>query len=331
MAASRILFVRGGIILCILGTLWSRVLILQSFDSTLGAAAADDSWREVPDAARNTGTRNDAIQTTTHPACNTTKSVWGPLCEAGFIQQAESILNAGPISKHMSIVQIGAHTGWRDENDPFVKGMTMYLESLPHEKRKRIDYTLVEASPVNFAVLETKIQERASLCNLQALWAGIVPDTTQKETSNLIFYGISADIDVDTGLDSRSGKQLPVWASQLSSFSKQNILKHQRFWKNQGLELEDYIEEMQVKTIRFSELLSQQQGDTIFVLIDTEGLDCDIVRALSSDNVKLPPFILYERKHCGRKDSDLAKERLEGLGYQVNPFDNENVLASRSK
>ena len=204
------------------------------------------------------------------------------------------------------------------------------MQSLSQERRQRIDYTLVEASPINYAVLENKIQEHSSLCNLKALHAGIVPDSAES-TVNLTFYGISADIDVDTGRDLRSGKKLPIWASQLSSFSRENILKHRRFWKKQGLDLEDYIEEMHVKTIRFSDLISQQQGNTIFVLIDTEGLDCDIVLALSlKSKVELPPFILYEQKHCGRKESELAQQHLIGLGYQVNAFDNENVLASRS-
>jgi hypothetical protein len=126
-------------------------------------------------------------------------------------------------NKHMSIFQIGAHTGW-NENDPLMKGMTLYLQSLPQERRQRVDCTLVEASPANHAALEKKVQEHSSLCDLKSLHAGIVPDSA--ESTNLTFHGISADINVKTGLDSRSGKKLIIWASQLSSFSKQNILKH---------------------------------------------------------------------------------------------------------
>jgi hypothetical protein len=73
---------------------------------------------------------------------------------------------------------------------------------------------------------------------------------------------------------------------------------------------------MHVNTIRFSDLISQQQVKTIFVMIDTEGLDCDIVLAFSNSKVmELPPFskllkivpILYEQNHaCGRKESELA-------------------------
>jgi hypothetical protein len=77
---------------------------------------------------------------------------------------------------------------------------------------------------------------------------------------------------------------------------------------------------MYVNTIRFSDLISQQQGKTIFVMIDTEGLDCDIVLTLSNGKVmELPPFskslkiipILYEQNHaCGHKESELARQHL---------------------
>lgn len=153
------------------------------------------------------------------------------------------------------------------------------------------------------------------LCNLKALHAGVVPDSSQSPV-NLTYHGIIADVDADFGRDSRSGKNLPIWASWLSSSSKQNILKHRRFGKKDGLDIEDYIEEVHVNTIRFSDLISQQQGKTIFLMIDTEGLDYDIVLALSSSKVmELPPFskslkiipILYEQNDaCGRKESELA-------------------------
>lgn len=204
----------------------------------------------------------------------------------------------------------------------------MYLQSLSEETRQRIHYTFVEASPVNYALLQEKIQRHASLYNLKALAAGVIPDT-QSSADNLTFCAISSDIDVNTGLDSRSGKKLPVWASQLSSFSKRNILKHWRPWKKQGLRLEDNIVEMQVATVRFSDLLAQQQGDVVFALIDTEGLDCDIIQGLHSSSA-LPPFLLYEHKHCGRQGNELAREHLEGLGYTVNHFNGENALATQS-
>jgi len=322
MSSPRIHFARGSALLFVVGAVWTQAWSLFSVDLD-PRGAPEVAWRDDV-TARNVSARNN---NTTHPACNTPRSVWGPLCGAGFIRQAEAILNSP--DKHMSIVQIGAHTGW-DSNDPFVKGMTLYLQSLSPETRQHIDYTLVEASPINHAVLQKKIQKHADLCNLKALWAGVIPDSARGGSgSNLTFYGISSDINVDTGRDARSGKQLPVWASQLSSFSKQNVLKHRRFWKNLGLELEDYIEEMHVETIRFSDLLSQQQGETVFVLIDTEGLDCDIVRALSNATT-LPPFLLYEQKHCGRDGGRLAQEDLVRLGYSVNAFDGENVFASRT-
>lgn len=97
------------------------------------------------------------------PACNTTRSVWGPLCQVYFIQKAELIL--GTPSKHLIIVQIKLEptlVGTRMANgDPLIKGMTFCLRSLSQERRHRIDYTMVEASPIKHQVLEKKIQEHS--------------------------------------------------------------------------------------------------------------------------------------------------------------------------
>ena len=313
---TRTFVVRGAIFIFFLGAFCRQTSYLFFADllKLQVVGAVDDEALPHDDVANDN---------TANLACNMTSSVWRLLCEAGFIERAESILNVP--GRHMSIVQIGAHTGW-DYNDPFVGGITTFLQSLSQERRNRVDYLMVEASPVNFAVLQKKIQVHKELCNLKALWAGVVPDNAQESSDNLTFYGISSDINVDTGRDYRSGKKLPIWASQLSSFSKQNILKHRRHWERQGLDLEDYIEEMNVKTIRFSDLISTE---TYFMLIDTEGLDCDIVRAMSNSSM-LPPFILYEHKHCGQYQARLAKEHLGTLGYEVNVIDRENALASRS-
>ena len=299
------------------------------------SAQASFSSAAVPSSPSSKLPQDQPLVTTTstlgekNPACATISKgqLWPRLCAAGFVHQADAILRNG--TRSLSIIQIGAHTGW-DPNDPFTKGMTKYLESLNPDERQRVEYTFVEASPANYRVLEEKVKKNAGLCSFKTLHLGIIPDT--QETSNLTFYSISDDINVDTGRDKRTGKKLHGWVTQISSFSKPTLLKHGFAWRRKGLNIEDYIVESHVPTLRFSEMLMQQQqhGQTLFVLVDTEGLDCSILRALSATSA-LPPLLLYEDRHCSPGEGKLTQEHLIELGYNnIQKIDNENVLVYRA-
>lgn len=85
------------------------------------------------------------------------KSTWSPLCKGGISQRLKQLIQSPSLSEsnRIRIVQIGAHTGW-DENDPFIGGMTHLLDALPRDFRQRfVEYVFVEASPL-FALVDTE-------------------------------------------------------------------------------------------------------------------------------------------------------------------------------
>jgi hypothetical protein len=126
-----------------------------------------------------------------------------------FIQKAELIL--GTPSKHLIIVQIGAHTGW-DENGewrPVHQGNDMLL--VVTATRTTTPNRLYNGRSLAYKTSGTREKDSRAflLGNLKALHAGVVPDSSQSPV-NLTFHGIIADVDVDFGRDSRSGKNLPT-------------------------------------------------------------------------------------------------------------------------
>ena len=47
------------------------------------------------------------------------------------------------------------------------------------------------------------------------------------------FYAISGDVHPDTGLDARSGKKLPYYASQIGSFNRSLVTQEAGLWTSQ--------------------------------------------------------------------------------------------------
>ena len=83
--------------------------------------------------------------------------------------------------------------------------------------------------------------------------------------------------------------------------------------------------ETKIKTIPFSALL---HDNTLFALVDTEGFDCHIIAGTTPES-NMPPFLLYEVKHCKRKKFE-ASSHLEKMGYEVSKH-GENRLAVRKR
>jgi hypothetical protein len=69
----------------------------------------------------------------------------------------------------------------------------------------------------------------------------------------MVFYSIRDTIDPETGLDSLSGKTLPSYITQVSSFSKAPILFNRRVFNKIGLNVHDYIVETNVTAKRYSD------------------------------------------------------------------------------
>jgi len=260
------------------------------------------------------------------------KSTWSPLCKGGITQRLKQLIQSPSLSEsnRIRIVQIGAHTGW-DENDPFIGGMTHLLDALPRDFRQRfVEYVFVEASPQVFPKLEENVQKHAHLCHFETINAGIMPDShiapnTTQPKPTLTFYSIRDTVDIHTGKDTLSGKKLPFWATQIGSFDRGHLLKHQFAFTKKGLSLKDYIVETPIPVLSLSGLVTDH---TLFALVDTEGFDCNIILGTQI----LPRFLMYEVLHCSKEKKEAAAKYLGSKGFTLSgqnkiPGGFENVVA----
>lgn len=263
--------------------------------------------------------------------CNQTNSFgkeWATLCEGDFVKSVDKVLLGNSETTSIHMVQIGAHTGF-EGNDPFAKGISFYLKLLTPSESARVHWTFVEPSPPNFDRLLKNIDSRQHLCKMNAVNAAIVPDS-MSNTSSVTFYSVDGSIDPETGYDSRSGKKLPSWVTQVSGLSMDPLKYAEREWKKQGLNMSDYVVSKNVAAKRYSELLREITGSQdapMFVLIDTEGFDCDIISGIAEDSPYLPNYLIFE-DHCGESKSKDAIQYLEKLGYTTKKL-RENVVAFR--
>jgi len=266
---------------------------------------------------------------------------WNHLCSFNFVKTAAGLLLKGD---HINIVQIGAHTGF-EENDPIAKGISELLDRLvditsDNELRKRVHWTFVEPSPPNFKRLSENLSKYSDVCDMNGINAAVVSDhaANESKTDDMIFYSIRDTIDPETGFDSISGKTLPLWITQLSSFSKDPILYNRHKFKSLNLSAEDYIVEVKVTVKRYSDLMKEAvvtenrqqehiEQPPLLVLIDTEGFDCDIVQGIAPSSLYLPEYLLFEHKQCKKTP---AYEHLRGMGYNTRIAE-ENTVASKTK
>jgi len=99
----------------------------------------------------------------------------------------------------------------------------------------------------------------------------------------------------------------PSFAEQLSSFSKEVILKHSDKIPN----LESKIIESEVYCISYSDLVREYATGRIdLVYIDTEGYDYEIVKQIDFGDDR-PEIIIFENKH-------LEQQVLEKLLFQMH-------------
>ena len=272
---------------------------------------------------------------------------WRNLCSSNFVKESAELLLKGEV---MSVVQIGAHTGF-EQNDPIANGLSRLLKEVaaivPHhvsdEVRQNFHWAFIEPSPANFKKLTGNLAKHSVLCDMRAVNAAVIPeslteqDTISGTTKRMVFYSLRDTIDPETGYDSISGKMLPPWITQVSSFSKEPILTNEREFTRLGLNVNDYIVEIEVDTKSYSnlmrEVLDGEYNDKqapLLVLIDTEGFDCNIIQGISASSPYLPKYLVYEHKSCDRADYLKAMEHLKSMGYDLLKS-SENMLAVRKE
>jgi hypothetical protein len=85
-----------------------------------------------------------------------------------------------------------------------------------------------------------------------------------------------------------------------------------------------------VTTTRYSELMKQVLANEkpLFLLIDTEGFDCNIILGIDANSSYLPKYLLFEHKNCNKQWKSVELY-LKSLGYTVKKVNGENTFASR--
>lgn len=256
------------------------------------------------------------------------------LCNHNLEKHINDVLHS---SHDFHIFQIGAHTGF-ERNDPLAKSLSIIIEALPMQLQQRVHWTFVEPSPPNYKRLQKTVLEHSNLCDMNSINAAVVSDqVSDVKTKDMIFYSLLDTIDPVTGYDERSGKTFPAWITQISSFSKDPILYNGDQFSRRGLNVSEYIVETNVTVRHLSSLLAEftavfggfKPGHLFFVLIDTEGYDCDIINGLVKDSPFWPFYLVFEHKQCKDDNKIKTYRHLAEVGYSVNVFDSENTLAVR--
>ncbi len=109
-------------------------------------------------------------------------------------------------------------------------------------------------------------------------------------------------------------------ATMMASFNKDHVRKFLRrgmgeFFKDK--QIDDYIDEVQVKTTSFDTLMQKHQIKSIDLLqIDTEGFDFEIIKMVDFNKYS-PKLINYESVHLNASDRAQCESLLKEKGYQL--------------
>ena len=202
--------------------------------------------------------------------------------------------------KDFGLVVIGAHFGvWLNEK-------------ISEYKDKNI--LLVEPVPYNYKILK---EEYKNFENIIICTNAIID---KNETKNFFFVK-------EKSIHSL-GKH---WASGIGSFDKQHILNHRT--KRFKVSDED-IEIKEIEFITFDTLIKNYGVKSIEKLqIDVEGAEYKILNSIDLSNIDIKE-IFFEFKHFdgtfkeGPKLLEI-KDKLISSGYEINNFDDENIIAKK--
>lgn len=121
--------------------------------------------------------------------------------------------------------------------------------------------------------------------------------------------------------------QLPARAQGFASFDKASITR-----PNHNIAgIEQHIARVAVATTTYDKLIQQYNIAPDIVVIDTEGSDDELVRAvINTPHHPLPAGILYEHEHLSREQSLLCQQDLRRAGYKL-AYLRDDTLAYRPR
>ncbi len=200
-------------------------------------------------------------------------------------------------NRYFNIVQVGSNDGCT--GDPIF-----------HLVKKKTKWRIVFIEPVPF--LFEKLKQNYGSEN-----RFIFENVAINDGSSQVFYSVKENV-------KEFISDLPSWHDQLSSFDKENILKHL-----DGI-LEPYIEETVVNGLTLKEVFSRNKVNSLGLLhVDAEGYDWKVLNQIRLEKFK-PIIILFEHKHL--KDSE-KKEALFYLAtnYHIVQFGDDFLCISKNK
>jgi FkbM family methyltransferase len=117
------------------------------------------------------------------------------------------------------------------------------------------------------------------------------------------------------------------WVTSLSSFSKEQLLKHYHHgWlinraKEAGIELsnnpENLIKVEYVNTITFQELANRYQVEGVNLLVvDTEGYDAKIIQSIDFSKFNIT-LVIFENRHLSGLEYRNSIKHLKRYGYKL--------------
>ncbi len=189
--------------------------------------------------------------------------------------------------KNFFFVQIGANDG--KTNDPLHSFVTKYgLSGL-----------VVEPQPDAFKLLKDNYRAQKNVECVQAAigsHSGTVP-----------FYVVK---------ESEKNKDNWFRMTRIASFNKESIKLGLKKKIKPNDDPEDYIEEVPIKAISFSELVTSYKVKKIdFLQIDCEGYDFELLKTIDIEHL-CPEIINFESHFFTEAERAIVEARLTKLGYK---------------
>lgn len=193
----------------------------------------------------------------------------------------------------LHVLQIGAYNG--------IENNVVSLTALASVSDSKL--VLVEPNPVVFADLQSNYSDHSNVICLNVA----IHDSNEERDFYIVDHHPS----------------LPEWASQLSSFDKNHILKADQFIPN--ADIRQFIHKVKVQCSTLTNVVDiHLEGKVDIVLIDVEGFDAVIVQSIPLKKMK-PAIIYFEHKHLSKEDLVETLTLLHEHGYSFTHSSNDTL------
>ena len=215
-----------------------------------------------------------------------------------------------PPSHAASLLQIGAHLGWGDENDQL-----RLKDVFAAVQQGGAVALLVEPQPRVFSQLNALVEPFAP--HFRAVHSAVCAH----DRPNVTLYAFSSRLDARTGvLAGGVTIRLPKWASQIASLDRESVMRNLPGGGRYRRVLERHVVGHTVRCDSVRTVLARQglgRRRLRVLAIDAEGRDAEILASLdlSSEWLADLSLVLLEHKHSPPHAICAALRLLHGAGF----------------